>query len=145
MKWLLFVVLQIGKYSPTLHMCQKDLWDWSHAELHSLTLFTYLGGQLLQQHLIVATWVPSVTKEEDDPVQCITETEDLHDLLRPAPVKVMFRNYCSKQRKYYYFAYSKNCVKCSKWQLTICKKNLSLYFVYIPIVARSDLAKHQIL
>ena len=44
MKRLLFVVLYIGKYSPILHMCQKDPRDWSHAELHSPTLFRYLGG-----------------------------------------------------------------------------------------------------
>ena len=54
MKRLLFVVLYNQKYSPILHMCQKDPWDWSHAELHSPTLFRYLGGQLLRWHLIVA-------------------------------------------------------------------------------------------
>ena len=50
------------KILPRLpHMCQKDPRDWSHAELHSPTLFIYLGGQLLQWHLIVATWIPSAT------------------------------------------------------------------------------------
>ena len=48
MKKLLFVVLYIGKYSPILYMCQKDSQDFSHAELHSPTLFRSLGGQLLQ-------------------------------------------------------------------------------------------------
>ena len=45
-------------------MCQKDSQGWSHAELHSPTLFRYLGGQLLQWHLIVATWIPSALKPE---------------------------------------------------------------------------------
>ena len=30
MKRLLFVVLYIGKYSPILHMCQKDPRDYTH-------------------------------------------------------------------------------------------------------------------
>ena len=48
MKRLLFVVFYIGKYSPILYMCEKASQDWSHTELHSHTLFRYLGGQLLQ-------------------------------------------------------------------------------------------------
>ena len=43
-----------------LYVSKRPL-DWSHAELHSPTLFRYLGGQLLQWHAIVATWIPSVS------------------------------------------------------------------------------------
>ena len=42
MKRLLFVVLYIGKYSPILHMCQKDPWIdhmRSYTHLHYLDIW----------------------------------------------------------------------------------------------------------
>ena len=39
------------------------------------------------------------TKEEDEDLQCITESENMLDLMRPAPIRVMYRNYASVHRK----------------------------------------------
>ena len=48
------------KIFPYPSYVSKRPMDSSHVELHSPTLFRYLGGQLLQWHAIVATWIPSV-------------------------------------------------------------------------------------
>ena len=59
-----FVHWRIFPYPP--YVSKRPL-DWSPAELHSPTLFRYLGGQLLQWHPIVATWIPSVSGSHNRP------------------------------------------------------------------------------
>ena len=40
------------------------------------------------------------TKRSTDDVQCITEVQDIHDLLRPAPLQMAYRSYCCYHSKH---------------------------------------------